>query len=123
MTTNNQATIHKLAATNPGAMEFDAAVDAIRYLQLSPDLPPPTIQTADFGDLLGIALQWTDAKRSMWCRAAFSGEGNFNWMVCGPPLDNEVTDEDEIPIDRGAPWPMVDYVNRHLKSGQHPSSS
>jgi hypothetical protein len=42
---NNQATIDKLAATNPGAMEFDGAVDAIRFLQKSPEMPAPTIHS------------------------------------------------------------------------------
>lgn len=126
---NNQATIDKLAATNPGAMEFDAAVDAIKFLQMSPELPPPTGHIADFGGTLGIALQWTDAERTMWARASFSGDGSFNWMYSGrePPGSDDPAfydDEgDDAPVERGAPKAMSDFINHHLKSGQQPSSS
>jgi hypothetical protein len=116
----NQSTIDKLAKTNPGAMEFDAAVAAIRWLQMSPEMPTPTIHVADFGETIGIALQWTDAERTMWCRAAFRGDGEFDWITMGPPLDEDdsrMIDDDSgnIPVERGAPRSMVDYLNVMLR--------
>jgi hypothetical protein len=103
-------------------MEFDAAVDAIKWLQQSPEMPPPTIHVADFGETLGIALQWADAERRVWwCRSTFRGEGEFDWMYCGrPPIDHDdqtPLDDDggDTPVERGVPKAMADYVNAMTK--------
>ncbi|SDJ74369.1 hypothetical protein SAMN05216338_106321 [Bradyrhizobium sp. Rc2d] len=116
---NNQATVDKLAAKNPGAMEFAAALQAIAFLKASPELPVPTVHDADFGDTLGVALQWTDKGRRMWCPAVFSGDSDFDWLVCGPPPgeDREPDDIRDISVHRGAPQAMVDYLNMMMREG------
>jgi hypothetical protein len=114
---NNQATIDKLAETHPGALEFDASVDAIKWLQQSPGLPSPTIHIAVYGDRLGITLQWMDEKKTMWVRASFAGDGEFDWMVCFPytiGVNNE-RDFGRIPVSRGVPSEMMRYVNAMMR--------
>jgi hypothetical protein len=110
----NQATIDKLAATNPSAMEFDASVDAIRFLQMSPEMPLPTIHWDHSFDRHLIVLNWQDRSRLVWARAWFDGSGLFGWLNLCPPEQFEEPPTDDyknVSVDRGAPATLVSRID------------
>jgi hypothetical protein len=111
---NNQATIDKLAATNTDAIEFGAAVDAIKWLQKSPEMPQPTIHGDHSFDRHLIVLNWQDRSRLVWARAWFDGSGISGWLsLCPPSQFDEPSSEDytNVPVDRGAPASLVSRID------------
>lgn len=114
---NNQAAVEKLFRETPLPLGgADAAVDAMKWLLHSPELPTPTVHAAEFEGKPYLVLQWLNHDRMMWVRAWFFGDGSFDWMVCGPEHGDLETGRAELLfVHLGAPKALVEYVDFMLR--------